>query len=173
MKKAALTLEEAGEGARPDRAPESKRGPGRASRDRRLTANLRLYWYSLKAGREPPAFVKFNPTSIPALWPACLLAVREERSDSFYLADLGPALANDGPAVARGLAVDAVPENTLVGRALGCLAGAFSTREAIRLEGRFRHQDSTEMLYRAIGLPFLDIRGRLTYVVCAISGKKV
>ncbi len=110
---------------------------------------------------------------MPALWPACLLAVREERSGLFHLADLGPALANDAPALTRGLVVDAVPENTLVGRALGCLAGAFSTREAISLEGRFRHKNSTEMLYRAIGLPFLDVRGRLTYVVCAIGGKAV
>ena len=71
----------------------------------------------------------------------------------------------------RGLAVGAVPENSLVGRALGCLAGAFSTREAVNIESRFRHQNGTEMLYRAIGLPFLDVRGRLTYVVCAISSK--
>ncbi len=169
MKKAALGVEETGR----DLAPESKRGLGRDSRDRRLTANLHLYWYSLKADREPPDFVKFNPTSIPALWPACLLAAREERSDLFHLADLGPALANDAPNLARGVAIDAVPENTLVGRALDCLAGAFRTREAISLEDRFRHNNGTEMLYRAIGLPFLDVRGRLTYVVCAIGGKAV
>ena len=65
------------------------------------------------------------------------------------------------------------PENTLVGRALGCLASAFSTREAVSLEGRFRHQNGTEMLYRAVGLPFLDVGGRLSYVVCAIGGKAV
>ena len=69
MKKAALAVEETGHGM----APEIKRGPGGDSRDRRLTASLHLYWYSLKADREPPAFVKFNPTAIPALWPACLL----------------------------------------------------------------------------------------------------
>ncbi len=169
MKKASRAVEN----TRHDMTRENKRGPGRDSRDRRLTANLRLYWYSPKVDREPPAFVKFDPTSIPALWPACLLAVREEGSGPFHLADLGSALANDGPALARGLAVDAVPENTPVGRALGCLAGAFSTREAVSLEGRFRHQNSTEMLYRAIGLPFLDVGGRLTYVVCAIGGKAV
>ncbi len=78
-------------------------------------------------------------------------------------------MANDVPA----LAVEAVPENTLVGRALGCLAGAFSTREAVSLEGRCRHQNGTEMLYRAIGLPVLDVRGRLTYAVCATGGKVV
>ncbi len=78
-------------------------------------------------------------------------------------------MANDAPA----LAVEAAPESALVGRALGCLAGAFSTREAVSLEGRFRHQNGTEMLYRAIGLPVLDVRGRLTYVVCAIGGKAV
>ncbi len=61
----------------------------------------------------------------------------------------------------------------MVGRALGCLAGAFSTLEAVSLEGRFRHQNGTEMLYRAIGLPVLDVRDRLTYVVCAIGGKAV
>ena len=164
MKKLALAAEETGH----DSAPESKRGPGR---ERRLTANLHLYWYSLKADREPPAFVKFDPTSIPGLWPACLLAVREDRSDLFHLADFGSALANDAPAPVRGLAVGAVPENSLAGRALGCLAGAFSAREAVSLKGRFRHQNGTEMLYRAIGLPFLDVRGRLTYVVCAISSK--
>ncbi len=76
-------------------------------------------------------------------------------------------MANDAPA----LAVDAVPESTLVGRALGCLAGAFSTLEAVSLEGRFRHRNGTVMLYRAIGLPFLEVRARLTYVVCAIGGK--
>ncbi len=76
---------------------------------------------------------------------------------------------NDAPA----LAVEAVPESTLVGRALGCLAGAFGPREAVSLEGRFRHQNGTEMLYRAIGLPFLDVRGRLTYVVCATGGNAV
>ena len=177
MKKAALAAEgagqEAGQEAGHDMDRESKRGRGGGggARDRRLTANLHLYWYSLKVDREPPAFFKFDPTSIPALWPACLLAVREEGSGAFRLADLGSALANDGPAPARGLAVDAVPEDTLVGRALGCLAGAFSTREAVRLQGRFRHRNSTEMLYRAIGLPFLDVRGGLTYVVCAIGGK--
>ncbi len=169
MKKTDIAVEETGQ----DIAPESKRSPGRDSRDRRLTANLHLYWYSLKADREPPAFVKFNPTSIPALWPACLLAAREERSGLFHLADLGPALANDAPALARGLAVDAVPENTLVGRALDCLAGALRTREAISLDDRFRHKNGTEMLYRAIGLPFLDVGGRLSYVVCAIGGKAV
>ncbi len=121
MKKAALAVEDTGH----DIAPESKRGPGRASRGRRLTANLHLYWISLKVDREPPAFVKFDPTSIPALWSTCLLV------------------------------------------------GAFSTLEAVSLEGRFRHQNGTEMLYRAIGLPFLDVRGRLTYVVCAIGGKTV
>ncbi len=68
---------------------------------------------------------------MPALWPACLLAVCERRSGPFHLADLGPALENDAPALARGLAVVAVPENSLVGRALGCLADAFSTREAV------------------------------------------
>ncbi len=60
-----------------------------------------------------------------------------------------------------------------MGRALGCLASAFSTLEAVSLEARFRHQNGTEMLYRAIGLPFLDVRGRLTYVICAIGGKAV
>ncbi len=169
MKKAALAVEETGHGM----APEIKRGPGGDSRDRRLTASLHLYWYSLKADHEPPAFVKFNPTAIPALWPACLLAAREERSGLFHLADLGPALANDAPTLARGLAVDTVPENTLAGRALGCLAGAFSPRAAVSLEVRFRHQSGTEMLDRAVGLPFLDVRGRLTYVVCAIGGKAV
>ncbi len=121
MTKAALAVEKTGH----DIAPENKRGPGRGSRDRRLTANLHLYWYSLKVDREPPAFVKFDPTSILALWSTCLLA------------------------------------------------GAFSTLEAVSLEGRCRHQNGTEMLYRAIGLPFLDVRGRLTYVVCAIGGKAV
>ena len=29
------------------------------------------------------------------------------------------------------------------------------------------------MIYRAIGLPFLDARCRLTYVVCAIGGKAI
>ncbi len=41
------------------------------------------------------------------------------------------------------------------------------------LEGRFRRRNGTEMLYRALGLPFLDVRGRLTYVVCATGGKAV
>ncbi len=76
---------------------------------------------------------------------------------------------NDAPA----LAVEAVPESTLVGRTLGCLAGAFSTLEAISLEGRFRHRNGTEMLCRVIGLPVLDIQGRLTYVVCATCGNAV
>ncbi len=121
MTKAALAVEKTGH----DIAPENKRGPGRGSRDRRLTANLHLYWYSLKVDREPPAFVKFDPTSILALWSTCLLA------------------------------------------------GAFSNREAVSLEGRCRHQNGTEMLYPAIGLPFLDVGGRLTYVICAIGGKAV
>ncbi len=60
-----------------------------------------------------------------------------------------------------------------MGRAPGCLAGAFSTCGAVRIEDRFRHTDGTEMLYRSIGLPFLDVRGRLTYVLCAIGGKAV
>ena len=60
-----------------------------------------------------------------------------------------------------------------MGRALGCLAGAFSTFEAVSLEDRFRPQNGTQMLYRAIGLPFLDVRDRLTYVVWAIGGKAV
>ncbi len=169
MKKPARAVEETGH----DTIPEHKRGSGRNTRDRRLTANLHLYWYSLRETREPPAFVMFDPTLIPALWRACLLAEREERSGLFHLADLGPALANDAPALARGAAVDAVPRNTLVGRALSCLAGAVSTRDAVSLEDRFRHQNGTEMLYRAIALPFLDDRGRLTYVVCAIGGKAV
>ncbi len=78
-------------------------------------------------------------------------------------------MGNGAPA----LAVEAVPEGTLVGRALDCLAGALRTREAISLEDRFRHKNGTEMIYRAIGLPFLDVRGRLTYVVYALSGKVV
>jgi len=65
------------------------------------------------------------------------LAARDE--PSFHLADLGPALAYDIPAPAHGLAVDAIPANTLVGQALGCLDGAFKSREAARLEGRFCH----------------------------------
>ncbi len=169
MKKAARAAEETGH----DTTPESERGPRRDTRDRRLTANLNLYWYSLKANREPPAFAMFDPTLIPALWRACLLAEREERSGLFHLADLGCALANDSPALAPGLAIDAVPRNTLAGRALCCLACAVSTRDAVSLEDRFRHQNGTEILYRAIGLPFLDVRGRLTYVVCAIGGKAV
>ncbi len=60
-----------------------------------------------------------------------------------------------------------------MGRALGCLAGTITSLEAVSLEGRFRHQNGTEMLYRAIGLPVLDIRGRLSYVVCATGGKAV
>ncbi len=166
MKKAARAVAETDH----DTNPQSKRGPGR---DRRLTANLHLYWYSLKANRQPPAFFMFDPTLIPALWRASLLAVREERSGLFHLADLGGALANDAPALASGLAVDAVPRNTLAGRALSCLAGAVSTREAVSLEDRFRHKNGTDMLYRAIGLPFLDFRGGLSYVVCAIDGKAV
>ncbi len=70
MKKAARAAEETGR----DKTSERERGPCRDTRDRRLTANLHLYCYSLKADREPPAFVKFNPAAIPALWPACLLA---------------------------------------------------------------------------------------------------
>ena len=123
--------------------------------------------------REPPTFVKLDPTSIPTLWPHCILAAREGPSGVFHLADLGPALANDITAPVRGLAVDAVPASTLVGQALGCLTGAFNSRKAAPLESRFRHQNGTEMIYRAIGLPFLDVRRRLTYVVCAIGGKAI
>lgn len=169
MKNAARAAEETGH----DTTPESKRGPRRDTRDRRLTANLNLYWYSLRETREPPAFAMFDPTLIPALWRACLLAERDDSSGLFHLADLGSALASDSPALAPGLAVDVVPRNTLAGRALSCLAGAVGTRDAVSLEDRFRHQNGIEMLYRAIGLPFLDVRGRLTYVVCAISGKTI
>ena len=84
-----------------------------------------------------------------------------------------PALTNEIPAPAHGLAVNAVPANTLMGWVLGCLGGAFNSREAARVEGRFRHQNGTEMVCRAIGMPVPDVRGQLTYVVCAIGGKAI
>ena len=58
-----------------DTAHGSNRGPSKASQDRRMTANLHLYWNSLKMDRKPPDFVKFDPTSISIL--ACW---RPERS---------------------------------------------------------------------------------------------
>ncbi len=98
-----------------DTAHGSNRGPSRASQDHRMTANLHLYWNSLRMDRESPAFVEFDPTSIPTLWPHCLLAACAEPSRVFHLADLGPALTNEIPAPAHGLAVNTVPANTLMG----------------------------------------------------------
>ena len=143
------------------------------SKDRRLTANLHLHWYSLISGREPPALTAFDPASIPKLWPACLLAIVEDPTLPALLGDVGSALQADWSALRPGLLATDVPENTLAGQALGCVANALANREAVHLEGQFRHLNGGEFLYRAIGLPLLDAGGGLTYVLCAASGKKL
>ncbi len=56
---------------------------------------------------------------------------------------------------------------------LSDLYGSLSALLGMSLEGRFRHRNGTEILYRAIGLPVLDIRDRLTHVVCATCGNAV
>lgn len=154
-----------------DRAPSSKFMRNRP-KDRRLTANLHLYWYSLITDGDVPALTAFNPANIPKLWPSCLLAVAEGPASPAMIGDVGPSLRDDCLALRQGLATFEVPAGTLAGRALGCLAGALVCREAVHLEGRFRHLSGEEILYRAIGLPFLDVRGSLTYVLCAANGKK-
>jgi hypothetical protein len=147
--------------------------PSGAGKERRLTANLNLYWLSLKAGDGPPALIDFNPDVIPLLWPFCLLAVNEDPRSPATVGDLGSALMRDWPGAQPGVRTKEIPSMTLAGRALGCLEEALSCREAARLDGGFRHVDGSDMLYRAIGLPFLDVRGQLSYVLCAASGKTV
>ena len=148
-----------------------KQSPSGPDRERRLTANLNLYWLSLQSGNGPPALIDFNPDVIPLLWPFCLLAVSEDPESPATVGDLGSVLKQDWPAARPGISAAEIPSMTLAGRALCCLEEVLSCREATRLNGEFHHVNGEDMLYRAIGLPFLDVRGRLSYVLCAASGK--
>lgn len=155
-----------------DGATKPDAAPARHGAERRLTANLHLYWQSLKTDREPPKLVNFSPATIPTLWPSCLLVIREDPSAPPQIGDAGSLLLADCPALHRGAETSEVPDGYLASQALACLEGAFADRSHTRSEGRFRHARDGEMLYRAIGLPFLDPQGDLTYAVCAASGKK-
>ena len=139
------------------------------SADQRLTLRLMAQWHELRGDRRCPLVSEFLSAIPPELLPDCF-SIKPGKTLDESKVSLGINVARISGIIESSLMLSEVPDNTLLGAAIGSLQDALKGNP-ITESGEFEDEISQRYLYRSILLPLEDELGDIVQVICGARCK--
>ncbi len=146
------------------------------SPERRMVRRLWVYWERIRLGRRLPAMRDVDPQRLPVAWSECFVVpVAEDGEDGgdARFEYVGNSLIVDCGRDPTDRPVSSLPVGTLLSQSTGCLAEVIAGRTPVVVEGKFRHGDGNDVLFRSIVLPFGDDRTTVDYLLGAAGCRRL